>query len=130
MPSFGARSIIRKRECHPLLQHILDEVIKEIDFTILVGYRNREAQNRAYVDGRSKLKWPNSKHNAKPSIAVDVAPWPIDWDDVDRFFELAEAFKKKADELGIDIRWGGDWDGDGDYTDQTFNDYCHFELVL
>lgn len=32
--------------------------------------------------------------------------------------------------LGIDIRWGGNWDMDGEpVTDQNFQDLVHFELV-
>jgi peptidoglycan L-alanyl-D-glutamate endopeptidase CwlK len=27
------------------------------------------------------------------------------------------------------IRWGGDWDGDQDFRDQTFDDLAHFELI-
>jgi peptidoglycan LD-endopeptidase CwlK len=31
--------------------------------------------------------------------------------------------------MGIEIRWGGDWDGDGDLSDHKFNDLPHFELI-
>jgi hypothetical protein len=30
---------------------------------------------------------------------------------------------------GIIIRWGGDWDRDGDVLDQDFDDLFHFEIV-
>jgi hypothetical protein len=34
-----------------------------------------------------------------------------------------------AAEDGVLIRWGGDWDSDGDLTDQTFDDLFHLEVV-
>lgn len=33
-----------------------------------------------------------------------------------------------ADEVGIPIRWGGDWNGNRKVDDQTFDDLPHFEL--
>ncbi len=33
-----------------------------------------------------------------------------------------------AEEMDIDIRWGGDWDGDRSLEDQTFHDLPHFEV--
>jgi peptidoglycan L-alanyl-D-glutamate endopeptidase CwlK len=35
-----------------------------------------------------------------------------------------------AEETGVDIRWGGDWDGDRSLEDQTFHDLPHFEVRL
>lgn len=79
--------------------------------------------------GKSKLQWPNSNHNSEPSLAVDVAPYPIDWSKTNRFFYLAGAVGAIAQSKGYTIRWGGNWDGDNVFDDQTFNDYCHFELI-
>jgi hypothetical protein len=31
--------------------------------------------------------------------------------------------------MQYDIRWGGDWDRDNDFSDQKLNDLCHFELI-
>ena len=64
-----------------------------------------------------------------PSLAIDAAPSPIDWNDRERFFYFAGVVKGVAEEMGIKIRWGGDWDGDNDFDDQTFDDLVHFELV-
>ena len=33
-----------------------------------------------------------------------------------------------ASQMGIDIIWGGDWDGDTDLKDNAFDDLVHFEL--
>ena len=69
-----------------------------------------------------------------------MAPYPVIWPDqqptielqiaaMKRFVYFAGYVKRVADDLGIAIRWGGDWDGDGDFSDQTFHDLPHFELV-
>jgi len=34
-----------------------------------------------------------------------------------------------ASQMGIKIRWGGDWDSDGSVCDNKFNDLVHFELA-
>lgn len=34
-----------------------------------------------------------------------------------------------ADELGIKLRYGGDWDGDKKTADQSFNDLPHYEIL-
>lgn len=115
---------------HGKLQDIFFEVIKGYDCSILCGFRDEAAQNEAFHTGRSKKQWPNSKHNGTPSLAVDVAPYPIDWDDERRFYHFAGYVKGIADQLGISIRWGGDWDGDNDLNDQHFFDLVHFELEL
>jgi len=60
---------------------------------------------------------------------MDIAPYPIDWKDLERFYVLAGVIMACAHEEGVKIRWGGDWDSDGDYHDSSFIDLPHFELV-
>jgi len=72
------------------------------------------------------------QHNRKPSLAVDAVPYPInpDWNkDLEKICVFAGIVLAIAHRRGIKIRWGRDWDGDFDLNDQTFNDYCHFEIV-
>jgi peptidoglycan L-alanyl-D-glutamate endopeptidase CwlK len=69
-----------------------------------------------------------SKHNSKPSLAVDIAPYPIDWADDERFYFLAGIIKAASHQVGVKVRWGGDWDSDDDFHDQTFMDLGHFEI--
>jgi len=106
----------------------MEAMIAEHDFTILCGHRTKEEQEAAFRAGASKLKFPHSKHNSFPSRAVDIAPYPIDWKNIDRFIELAEAVKAKADKMGIKIIWGGDFNNDGDKTTNDAWDKPHFEL--
>ena len=51
------------------------------------------------------------------------------WDDINQFYLMAGHIQSIAIRLGYKIRWGGDWDRDGDLTDQTFMDLGHFEIL-
>jgi len=128
MAKFGKSSRKRLETCDEKLQMLFNEVIKAFDCSIMVGHRGEDDQNKAYAEGNSQLRWPKGKHNKKPSIAVDVAPYPIDWEDRERFSYFAGFVKGVAWRLNIPIRWGGDWDGDNDLSDNNFDDLVHFEL--
>lgn len=127
--TFSKRSLRRLRTCHPDLQRLFIEVVKHFDCTVLEGHRNKRNQNEAHRTGRSKLKWPKGKHNKMPSLAVDVAPYPVNWKDLDRFYLFAGFVKGVASQMGIKLRLGADWDGDTEVMDQTFHDLPHFELL-
>lgn len=101
----------------------MNEVIKTYDLTIIWGYRNKALQNSFHRQGTG-LKWPNSKHNVKPSEAVDVAPWKnhgIDWENEIEFVILAGLILSVAKKLGIELKWGGLF--------SNLRDYGHYELV-
>jgi len=128
MPRFGKRSIGRLQTCDQKLQELFYEVVKHFDCSILEGHRGEERQNKAFADGKSKVKYPNGKHNQNPSIAVDVAPYPIDWSDRDRFHYFGGFVLGVAKEMGMNIRWGGDWNQDTHTKDNKFDDLVHFEI--
>ena len=128
MPKFGKTSKRRLKTCEKDLQDLFSEVVKYFDCSVLVGYRGRNEQDNAYESGHSKVKWPNGKHNKKPSVAVDVAPYPIDWKDRERFIYFGGFVKGCAFRMGIPLRWGGDWDNDTQLSDNNFDDLVHFEL--
>ncbi|MCF1193189.1 hypothetical protein LRR18_16490 [Mangrovimonas sp. AS39] len=135
MPRFSQASFSKLTTCHPDLQVLMYEVIKYFDCTIIEGYRNEADQERAFADGKTKLHWPHGKHNRLPSMAIDVAPYPIDWHNTKRMYWFAGYVMGIAQKLKDDgkmthsVRFGGDWDRDKDINDQTFNDLVHFELV-
>ncbi|MBU2647880.1 M15 family peptidase [bacterium] len=130
MPSFSKKSLRRLSTCHPDLQRLFRAVVPMVDCTILDGYRGKTRQNKLFDQGKSKVRFPEGKHNDKPSNAIDVAPWPVpDWKDLNTFYFFSGVVKGIAIALEIKIRWGGDWDGDNDLHDQTFNDLVHFERV-
>ena len=128
MPAFSIASKEKLAQCHPDLQRVFERVIAHFDCTILVGQRSEADQNAAFAAGRSKLKYPQSKHNKRPSMAVDVSPYPIEWGDRDRQHFFAGVVMGTAQSMGIKIRWGGDWDGDTETKDNTFDDLVHFEI--
>lgn len=129
MPAFSKVSQERLATCHPKLQALMNEVAKYENIFIIEGYRDQEAQDKAFREGKSKLKWPQGKHNTLPSNAIDIAPYPLDWNDSLAFARLAGYVQAVADAMGIAVRWGGDWNGNGKSKDERFLDLVHFELV-
>jgi len=139
MNKFGKTSSERLKTCDIQLQALFSEVVKTYDCSILVGHRTQSEQQAAFAAKRSKVQWPDSKHNSTPSKAVDVAPYPIDWGEtgteaekrkaIARFYHFAGFVKAKAEIFGIKVRWGGDWDSDLDFSDQNFDDLPHWELI-
>jgi len=129
MPRFSRTSIAQLGTCHGELQRLFGAIVKDFDCAILCGYRGKAEQDRLYHRGLTRVKYPGSKHNRRPSLAVDVAPFPIDWEDIERFYYFAGVVIGTARAMGIDVRWGGDWDGDTQVQDNRFDDLPHFELV-
>jgi len=135
MITFGDKSSHVLAQLHPDLRRVLFEVAKNcppyLDFSLLTGYRSREAQNRAVQEKRSKTPWPRSKHNCWPAEAVDFLPYPFqqrDWKDLLRFSKLAGMFIYAGNSVGVEIVSGGDWDQDGKSIDERFLDLMHIEL--
>lgn len=116
MPSFGKKSKEKMKGIHPDLIKVLEAAIKRYDFTVLEGLRTKERQKELFDSGKSQTM--NSKHIT--GHAVDIAPWPIDWNNVDRFKDMLLIVLEEASQLGIGLRIGGNW--------KSFKDYPHIEL--
>lgn len=129
MPSFGVESTRHLNTLHPDLQKLALEVIKYVDHSITCGYRNEEDQNKAFDEGKSQKRYPNGEHNKVPSMAMDVAPYPIVWKDSEAFTLLAGVYYGVACMLGLKVRIGADWDGDFNTLEHSFKDRPHIELV-
>jgi peptidoglycan L-alanyl-D-glutamate endopeptidase CwlK len=129
MPEFSNKSIERLGTCDKKLQDIMNEAIKIFDFTVLEGHRSVEDQLKAQRDGKSKVGPERSKHCRLPAEAVDVAPYPVKWEDRESFYFLAGAVMAIAKQRGVKVRWGGNWDMDGKFSSNRFDDLPHFELV-
>jgi len=124
--------------CHPDLIRIVEKAVRilesknlHITLSVLEGTRDEKTQNEYFEKGVSKLRYPHSKHNQNPSLAVDIKPDRVGWTtlkDKAAFYRLAGMIEAIAFYEGVGIRWGGDWDMDNDLTDQTFDDLPHFEL--
>ena len=131
MPEFSKSSLDKLKTCDLTLQLLADVIVREFDCTVVCGHRSEQEQNLAFNEGKSKLQFPESKHNGYPSKAFDLAPYiagkGISWD-TNQCYYFAGYVLGLASVLGIKLRWGGSWDMDHDVNDQTFNDLCHFEL--
>jgi peptidoglycan L-alanyl-D-glutamate endopeptidase CwlK len=124
MYKFGRRSRERLKGVDARLVNVLNELIKMMDVTIIEGLRSAERQKELLAKGATKVKY--SKH--MEGKAVDIAPYPIDWEDRDRFHYMGGMIRGIAKQLNISVRWGGDWDSDGETKDNNFDDLVHVEL--
>ena len=124
MPRFGKRSKERLRGIDARLVSVLNELIKIMDVTIIEGLRSEQRQEKLLKAGSTKTKF--SKHII--GKAVDLAPYPIDWEDRDRFHYMGGMIRGIAKQLNVPVRWGGDWDGDGEVKDNGFDDLVHVEI--
>ena len=125
MPRFGSRSRRRLKGVDTKLVNVLNETIKLMDITVIEGVRSKKRQAELLKKGATKVKY--SKH--MEGKAVDVAPYPIQWDDRERFHYMGGIIRGVASQMGVKVRWGGDWDSDGDTKDNNFDDLVHIELV-
>ena len=128
MARFGRKSKERLATCDEKLQVLFKEVIKYVDCSILEGHRSKDRQNALYKEGKTKVLYPRGRHNADPSRAVDVVPYPVDWEDRERMTLFAGFVLGIASQMNINLRWGGDWDQDFEVRDNMFDDFPHFEL--
>jgi peptidoglycan L-alanyl-D-glutamate endopeptidase CwlK len=120
------RSLKNLATAHPKFLQLFSAVAEITPCEVICGWRGEADQHTAFVDGKSKLDWPKSKHNntlpdgTPISLAVDVVPLPVDWADINAFYELARVVKAIARLKGINITWGGSW--------TSFHDFPHYEL--
>ena len=136
---FGKTSQERLDTCEEPLIRVMSRAIEVtlVDFAVLCGRRTEEKQNRAFDKGHSKVKFPWSRHNKKPSGAVDVGPYDrtiegrIPWlhdtlphaeyvRRVKMWYELAGVIHAVAAEMNVPIEWGGRW--------STIVDLPHWQL--
>lgn len=136
MYHYSKRSLEKLETCHSDLQTIFRKVLDVFDHSVISGYRGQEEQELAFREKRSQKHYPDSDHNVKPSMAIDVAPYPIDWNDTKRFVYLAGHVKgiafmlKEEGKITHELGWGGDWDSDTEVKDNNFNDLGHFYLIV
>ena len=136
--NYGRASLERLATAHPDFDVIFKEVIKWVNCSIFCGHRNEADQNAAYPKF-SKVKWPDSRHNSLPSMAVDAGPYFIelrntDWNDRLAFAQFSGRVLQIADQLLYEgkvshrLISGQDWDRDGRSLDHKFVDVPHYQL--
>ncbi|WP_328186932.1 M15 family metallopeptidase [Marinobacter sp. OP 3.4] len=114
------RSRARLASVHPDLSTVVERAIQitEVDFTVLEGIRTKSRQAELVASGASQTM--NSRHLT--GHAVDLGAWvtgSVRWD-WPLYHKIADAMKQAAQERGIPIEWGGDW--------QTLKDGPHYQL--
>jgi peptidoglycan L-alanyl-D-glutamate endopeptidase CwlK len=132
---FGRASLERLQTTDNKIQDIMIEALASslIDFGIpqYGGKRTPEEQKQLFLDGKSKCDGTNKLSKHQSGLAVDIFPYvngKANWDKRYCFF-LAGHIMATAKRLGYKLKWGGDWDMDMDFDDQTFFDLVHFELI-
>jgi peptidoglycan L-alanyl-D-glutamate endopeptidase CwlK len=132
--NLSAKSKRRLAGVHPTLAAVVRRAlqISDIDFSVNAGVRTALAQNKLYQKGRSK---PGKKVTYKDGYrkrsnhqtkgdgwghSVDLTPYPLDWDKWSDFELVRDAMFKAAEQMDVQLIWGGDW--------KTLRDGPHFEL--
>ena len=145
MANFSKTSKALLATCHQDIQKVMNEAIKRIDFKVLYGHRTPAEQLALFKKGRKfdNGAWVKvgktvtdkdgtirkSKHNYNPSLAIDIIPYPFQgWNNLDQFHTLHKVIRDVANELGIKLTWGADWDNDGDIREHSLQDYPHYEI--
>lgn len=138
--TLSRNSAIKLRTCNQQIYEAVHYALKFIDIGVADGGRGKKRQNLLYNKRLSNLRWPNSKHNKMPSEAVDLVVFVPEVGYIDErtapnsyrqyYGYLAGILRAFCYEKGYYFRWGGDWDSDADFEDQTFNDLMHFEITL
>lgn len=140
MFTFSAKSLKNLEGVHPSLVKVVKRALElsKTDFTVLEGVRSQERQNELWAQGRTNpgpvVTWVQTAgahgvHEDGFGHAVDLAPYPIDWNDLARFDQVAQAMFAAADELGVKLRWGADWNRNGKARERGESDSPHFELA-
>lgn len=145
------RSLDRLKGVDERLVKVVKRAIElsPIDFMVLEGVRSKEQCMINYGKGRTvsqcqakgvpakyaqpsaaKVTWLNNPFASKhvSGKAVDLVPYPVDWNDLKKFDAIAKAMLQSAKELGVSVRWGADWDSDGKPRERGESDSPHFEI--
>ena len=129
----GKTSLARLKGVDEQLVNIVKRAIEisEVDFTVLEGVRTLDRQRELYAQGRTapgKIVTWTMKSRHIEGKAVDLVPYPLDWNDLEKFNKIKDAMFQAAREQDVNLRWGADWDGDGKYREKGEYDSPHFEI--
>ena len=114
MYKWGKKSSDLLATCDKRLQELANAMLEKSDFdlTIIEGYRTKDEQERAFKEGKSKAHYGQSKHNSFPSKAIDITPYPLNWDKNDiRWWKMIALAYEVARIKNIKIRCGAFFTG-------------------
>ena len=129
----GKTSLARLQGVDETLVNVVKRAIEisEVDFSVLEGVRTLERQRELYAQGRTapgKIVTWTMKSRHIEGKAVDLVPYPLDWNDLEKFNKIKDAMFQAAKELDVNLRWGADWNGNGEYREKGEYDSPHFEI--
>ena len=130
--SLTPRDLLKLEGVNADLVRVVKHAADMIPLMVIEGRRTPDRQAELYAQGRTKpgkiVTWTiSSKHCV--GLAVDLAPLPLDWGDKGSFLKLHGAMCIGAQKVGIRLRYGGDWDGDGVYGERGETDLVHWEIA-
>lgn len=128
MYKYGKRSKSNMEGIDKRLKEVLNHLIKIMDVTIIEGKRSTKTQQEYFSKGKSKLDGVNKKSQHQLGKAVDLVPYPVDWNNRDGMYYMGGMLRGIGHMLGYNLRYGGDWDGDGKTKDNKFDDLVHIEI--
>ena len=121
-------------------------MVSAVEFQLVDGARTIDEQRKLFKAGKSKINpdgldpkdlVAQAKHvvnKVEPKaravdIIIRVKDKPQHTYDRQHLCYVAGVVQSEGTRRGIAIRWGGNWDRDGEIiTDQTFQDLVHFEV--
>lgn len=138
MKSYSLTPLSRRKleSCNPRIQEVVEKALFYMDLGVLEGQRTVHRQRALFNEGLSKTM--DSRHTDNPSNAIDLTVYvkgrgymsehtsPETYRQ--HYGMLAGILRVLCRQRGYNFRWGGDWDGDNSFEDQTFNDLGHFEI--
>ena len=134
------RSLNNLNGVHPKLVAVVKRAIDITtqDFVVIEGVRTQARQDELWAQGRTKpgpiVTWTKdaSSHGIGKDgygHAVDICPYPVDWNDLKKFDAIAKAMFDAAAEQGVRLGWGADWNMNGTPRERGESDSPHFELA-
>jgi peptidoglycan LD-endopeptidase CwlK len=118
--NLSAKSLGRLAGVHPRLQAVVKLAIQmtPVDFAVLEGVRTIERQRELFKAGASTTM--RSRHLSGHAVDLGaIVDGQVRWD-WPLYHRVAAAVKAAAQQLGVPIEWGGDW--------ESFKDGPHFQL--
>jgi len=133
--SLSTRSLNNLKGVNPSLVAVVKRAIEITtqDFVVIEGLRTQARQDELWAQGRTKpgpiVTWTKDASSHGTGRAVDICPYPVDWNDLKKFDAISKAMFAAAEDIGVTLRWGADWDQDGKPRERGESDSPHFELA-
>lgn len=135
MTELDGKSLDLLEKVDPRLSSVVVAVSKKTPIKITCGFRDKKEQDEAFLGGKSKTPWPESKHNKVPSLAIDFVPvyngklyWGNNTKELLQIGYVARILIEEGERQGVDLRWGGDWNENDQTGDTSFVDAYHIEI--